>query len=222
MVSVEANVSFEEELARVLPAELPNRERVIQKAAKHLQLVVAANEYMNLTRIASPTEAAIKHVTDCVLPWRHFESVQTILDAGTGAGFPGIPLALVFPHIRFTLVESTQKKARFVESAVETLQLSNVEVAAERAETVALDEKPDIVTARAVAPLDRLAHIFSKALDRGMRLLLYKGPDVAGEIAALERQQVDAQVLFRYELPENFGSRTLVGMNAQKDRARHA
>ena len=216
-------MTFQDELARVLPADLPQRDVVIEKAAKHLDLVVAANEYMNLTRIASPTEAAIKHVADSVLPWRHFADARRVLDAGTGAGFPGIPLALVLPEVRFVLAESVQKKARFVASAVEALELSNVRVIADRAEAVALAETPDVITARAIAPLERIVETFRKSLDRGMRLLLYKGPDVAAEIAALPDRRVSAQIIDRYELPEGFGARTLVAVTRARKgaRARH-
>ena len=84
-------MSFEQELEDVLPSDLPNREIVVSKAAKHLELIVEANQHFNLTRILNPREAAIKHVLDSVMPWRYFEGTRTVLDAGTGAGFPGIP-----------------------------------------------------------------------------------------------------------------------------------
>ncbi|HLH03851.1 MAG TPA: 16S rRNA (guanine(527)-N(7))-methyltransferase RsmG [Bryobacteraceae bacterium] len=215
-------MSFAEELARALPEDVPQRESVIEKAAKHLELVAQANEYMNLTRIATPKEAAIKHVADSLWPWRHFVQARRVLDAGTGAGFPGIPLAIALPEVHFTLAESIQKKARFVESAVEALGLRNVEVAAERAESVALLEKPEVITARAVAPLERVVETFRKSLDRGMRLLLYKGPDAEAEFSALHGDRVEAQVIERYELPENFGVRTLVAVAGHKARARKA
>src|SRR5665213_404287 len=108
---------FEDELKDVLPRDLPNRDAVIAGCAYHLDLIVEANRIMNLTRIVSPREAAVKHVLDSVIPWRMFAGAGHVLDAGTGAGFPGIPLALVLPDIRFTLAESIQKKARFVSSA---------------------------------------------------------------------------------------------------------
>ncbi len=125
-------MQFEEELARVLPQDLPHRERLISLGEKHLDMISAANEYMNLTRIVSPEEAAIKHIYDCVAPWRFFQSAARVLDVGTGAGFPGIPLAIVLPEVRFTLAESIGKKARFVESVVDALELPNATVIAER------------------------------------------------------------------------------------------
>ena len=206
---------FTEELDRVLPAEIPHRERLIAKAAQHLQLIVTANEHMNLTRLTSPEEAAIKHICDSVAPWRHFAQARRVLDAGTGAGFPGLPLSLVLPDVRFTLAESTQKKARFVDNAVESLELGNVRVVSVRAEEAALSEKPDIITARAIAPLHRILDLFAKPLKQGARLILYKGPDIEAELAEARRHRVAAEVLCRYELPNGFGMRTLVSVRAQ-------
>ena len=203
-------VQFKEELARVLPVDLPNRDRLIEKAAQHLQLIAVVNEQMNLTRLTSPQEAAIKHVYDSVAPWRHFENAERILDAGTGAGFPGIPLSIVLPHVRFTLSESIQKKARFVDSVIDTLELPNVRVTAERAEKVAATQRLDIITARAVAPIARILDLFRKPLQQGMRLVLYKGPDVDAELAKAQSCRAAATVLCRYELPDELGTRTLI------------
>jgi 16S rRNA (guanine527-N7)-methyltransferase len=203
-------VQFEQELACVLPEDLPNRERLISLSDKHLQMISVANEYMNLTRIVSPMEAAIKHVFDCVAPWRFFESSGHVLDAGTGAGFPGIPLAIILPHVRFTLAESIGKKARFVESVLDALNLPNATVIAERAESAGAIQRADVVTARAVAPIDRLVGLFEKPLKAGTRLLLFKGPDVEAEMTDAKMGRISGTVLCRYDLPEGFGSRVLV------------
>lgn len=206
------NVEFAEELACVLPADTPQRDRLITKAAHHLQLIVAANERMNLTRITSPREAAIKHIFDSVAPWRYFAGVKRVLDAGTGAGFPGLPLSIVLPDVRFVLAESIQKKARFVDATVETLELQNVRVAAERAEQAAVSLRADIITARAVAPLHRLLELFEKPLKLGSRLLLYKGPEVENELAEAGPHRFSSEVVCRYDLPDGLGSRTLLSI----------
>ena len=209
-------MQFADELARVLPLDVPYRESLIEKSARHLQLVSQANESMNLTRITSAREAAIKHIFDSVAPWAHFKDAKRVLDAGTGAGFPGVPLALVLPSVRFILTESTQKKARFVDSAVETLHLPNVNVVSERAETQALALKPDIITARAVAPLHKLLDLFSKAMKQGAELILYKGPEIETEIAASQSPRIKAEVITRYELPDEMGTRTIVRVRFQR------
>jgi 16S rRNA (guanine527-N7)-methyltransferase len=207
-------MEFEDELNRVLPADLPHRESVIQGAARHLALIVEANKHFNLTRITSPREAAIKHVLDSVMPWRLFQNARHVLDAGTGAGFPGIPLALVLPATRFTLSESIQKKARFVESVLNELKLPNVEIAARRAEEL----KADVITARALAPIGRVLSLFRPALKAGARILLYKGPDADREIAeaAAEAPKLDVrmEVVMRYDLPDSLGTRTMIQLTA--------
>ena len=206
--------SCENELNDVLPADLPNRETVVRSAAIHLALIIEANRHFNLTRITSPREAAIKHVLDSVIPWRLFERAKHILDAGTGAGFPGIPLALVLPETSFTLAESIQKKARFVESALIELRLPNAAVTSQRAEEL----KADVITARALAPIPRVLTLFRPALKSGARILLYKGPDAAKEIAeaAAEAQKIHArmEIVMRYDLPDSLGARTIVQITA--------
>ncbi len=210
-------MSFAEELELVLPQDLPHRDKLIVTAARHLELIAEANEYMNLTRITSEREAAIKHVLDSVLPWCLFEGAGTILDAGSGAGFPGIPMAVVLPESRFILSESIQKKARFLESAVAALGLTNVEVSAQRAEDLLKSRRVDIITARAMAPLNRALGLFAPGLRNGARALLYKGPDVETEIAEAasegKKRKVIMRVIERYELPDALGTRTIVHLS---------
>jgi 16S rRNA (guanine527-N7)-methyltransferase len=204
-----SDAPFRDELDQVLPADLPNRDIVIGKAAQHLALIEEANRQFNLTRITNPREAAIKHVLDSVMPWRLFAGAKRVLDAGTGAGFPGIPLALVLPEVHFTLAESIQKKARFVDAALANLALPNASSAARRAEEMIGDESFDILTARAVAPLARALALFAPA-----HMLLYKGPDVEKEIAEAateaRKRRLRVEIVMRYDLPESQGSRTIV------------
>jgi 16S rRNA (guanine527-N7)-methyltransferase len=207
-------VGFAEELTELLPEDLPQREYVVRMAAKHLDLITDANRHFNLTRITNPREAAIKHVVDSVLPWRLFAGARHVLDAGTGAGYPGIPLALILPSVRFTLSESVGKKARFVESVVKELDLRNVDVAGQRAEGIILTPRPDVLTARAIAPIARAAALFAPLLKQGTRALLFKGPDAQTEIdqaaAELRKHSLRALVIERYKLPDGLGSRTIV------------
>jgi 16S rRNA (guanine527-N7)-methyltransferase len=198
-------VDFASQLDDVLPADLPHRDNVIQKSAQHLALIVEANKVINLTRITTPREAAIKHVLDSVLPWRLFLGAKHVLDAGSGAGFPGVPLALVMPEIKFTLAESIQKKARFLESALTALDLPNLTVSAQRAEDILKSKAIDIVTARAFAPISRTLELL-----KGARLLLYKGSDVEREIAEVRKPRASMKVVMRYDLPDAMGARTIV------------
>jgi 16S rRNA (guanine527-N7)-methyltransferase len=208
-------VQFADELNRVLPPDLPQRALVMAKCAEHLELIVEANRYLNLTRIIGARDAAIKHVFDSVHPWRLFAGAQHVLDAGTGAGFPGIPLALVLPGTRFTLAESIQKKARFVEGALAKLQLPNVAVSARRAEEVWREGGGiDVMTARALSPIPRALALFGPALKHGRKILLYKGPDAEQEIAEstteTARYKARLEVVMRYQLPDAMGARTII------------
>ncbi len=208
---------FIEDLSELLPADLPHRDRCIAGCARHLELIVEANQSFNLTRIISPREAAIKHVLDSLLPWRLFAGAGRVADAGTGAGYPGIPLAFILPETHFVLLESTQKKARFVETAVAELGLTNVEVHPVRAEDWLATNEVDIVTARAVVPLDRAIPLFLQALRKGAKVLLYKGPDVDAEIAAAaleaRKRKVNIELKERHELPGNLGIRTILELS---------
>jgi 16S rRNA (guanine527-N7)-methyltransferase len=198
----------------LLPADLPNRERVASASARHLQLLAEINEVMNLTRITTPRDAAIKHILDSVMPWKLFVGAKSVLDAGTGPGFPGLPLALALPDVRFTLAESTGKKARFVESVIENLEIRNACVLPERVEDIGKRERFEIVTARAFAPMPKALKMLAPLLKRGTRALLYKGPGVEAEIAAADREGkllgVTFEIVMRYELPDGLGTRSIV------------
>lgn len=209
-------MAFEDELNRTLPADLPRRAVVVRKASEHLRLIEETNRYLNLTRITDPREAAIKHVLDSVVPWRLFSAARHVLDAGAGPGFPGIPLALVLPNTVFTLAESIQKKARFLESAAALLELPNVSILARRAEEIWRESDVDVITARALAPIDRVLELFGAALKSGRKFLLYKGPDADKEIlesaGLAARLGVRMEIVMRYDLPEAMGSRTIVAI----------
>ena len=201
--------AYRTELDRVLPADLPHREHVAEGSARHLARMAQVNQDLNLTRIVEPREAAVKHVLDCVLPWRLLEPYSAIADIGSGAGFPGVPLALVFPEKRFLLIESVGKKARFLSG----VSLPNVTVHAVRAEEVLRTAQADLLLARAVASCDKLLKLLRPVL-KGRALLLYKSGDVERELheagAEAQRQRRTPRVVMRYELPDAAGARSMV------------
>ncbi len=204
---------YRTQLDRVLPTDLPHRDHAVEMSARHLARMAQVNQHLNLTRIVEPREAAVKHVLDSVLPWRLFEPYNTIADIGSGAGFPGVPLALVFPEKRFLLIESVGKKARFLSELVTELGLLNVAVHAVRAEKVLRVEKADVLVARAVAACDKLLKLLRPVL-KGRALMLYKGGDVAGEMAEAapeaQRQRRTLRIAMRYELPDGAGARSIL------------
>lgn len=153
------------------------------------------NSKLNLTAIRTPEEIDKKHFVDSLtllssLP----KETKTLVDIGTGAGFPGIPLAIMRPDIQITLIESIGKKCRFLEHIKETLDLKNVEVVNARAEEVGkhIDYKNrfDVVTARAVTKIDELVSYSIPLLKKGGILLAQKG---TLENIELEKTNIEGQ-----------------------------
>jgi len=147
------------------------------------------NQKVNLTRITEPMEVAAKHFGDslAVLEPNIFLPGSSVVDVGTGAGFPGIPLAIMRPDIQVTLMDSLRKRTAFLEEAVQRLDLRNVKVVWTRAEEMGRDplyrERFDIALARAVAPLNVLAELCLPLLKKGGIFLAMKGPKAEEELA---------------------------------------
>ncbi len=211
---------YRTELNGVLPSDLPNRARVAEHSAIHLHLLAQINVHMNLTRVVSPREAAVKHVLDSVIPWRLFESFGSIFDIGTGAGFPGVPLALAFPEKRFTLAESIRKKAQFVSDTVDELPLPKVDVVADRAENVLRERRFQLTIARAVSPVSKLIQLLGPSRSHCGTILLYKGPGAQQEIAEAQRElnhyRLIAETVLTYDLPYGFGQRLIIRITPAK------
>jgi len=164
----------------------------LNKLGRYLAQLLEANKQFNLTAITEPHEAWTRHILDSLtlVPYLISAEAKRIIDIGSGGGLPGIPLAIVMPHAQFTLVESTGKKARFLEDVAQTLDLPNVNVLNERAETLGRDygegghrETYDAVIARAVGRLPVLLELTVPLAKVGGHVLAMKGEKYAEEIA---------------------------------------
>jgi len=141
------------------------------------------NRAYNLTAIESRAQGWTHHVLDSLAASGELRGAR-IADLGTGAGFPGLPLAIAHPHCAFTLIDATAKKIRFVTHAARTLRLGNVTAVQARVE--ALTGAPfDTVLARAVAALPELVALAEPLCSAATRLIAYKGQYPTQEIAAL-------------------------------------
>ena len=167
--------------ARALALDLD--EAQLAKLVAHLDLLDDWNTRMNLTAIRDRPSQLTKHLLDSltVLPYLQGERIA---DVGSGAGFPGIPLAIVEPHRHFTLIESTGKKCRFLEHVRDALELKNVEVVQSRAESYKPEVRFDTVLARAVGPIADLVKVAGPLVVGGGRLLAMKGRYPQDELAA--------------------------------------
>lgn len=160
----------------------------LRQVESFADLVFHTNQRFNLTAYKTREIIREKGIYDSLcFPHIAFQQSSTILDLGSGAGFPGIPLKILYPQLTMTLLEPNQKKAHFLQEVITTLDLTSIEVVSERAEILARNnsfKKLDYVVARAVAPLPMLLELVIPLLKVGGQALMLKGKDYIAEIAA--------------------------------------
>lgn len=185
----------------------------LDRLVTYLELLAQWNQAYNLSAIRDPDAMLGKHLLDSLAMAPHWHT-DRIADMGSGAGLPGIPLAICFPERRVTVIESNGKKARFLRECQRTLKLGGLDVAETRAEAWAPESPLPSATARALAELDVLCAWCRPWLAQGGELLAMKGP---AHEAELERLPAD----FRHErtilleVPEVPGERYLVVLRRQ-------
>lgn len=154
----------------------------------HMNMVLATNQVMNLTAITDKRDFQTKHIIDSLTILPYLGTVETVADIGSGAGFPGIVMGIMRPDIHVTLVDSLQKRVKFLQEVVDKLNLDNVTCIHSRGEDLAREGFVfDVTVARAVAKIDKLVKWIMPITAPGGRLLAMKGPDVAAEIEAAQK-----------------------------------
>ena len=170
---------------------IPMSQGQVEQFNTYHEMLVEANARMNLTRVPEdPAEAVDRNYLDCVAPLAGgFPAANTAVDVGSGAGFPGIPLAIMLPDIRFTLVDALGKRVDFLNTVIDRLGL-NAEALHLRAEDAArrddLREGFDLTVARAVAPMNVLCEYMLPLVRVGGKMLALKGPGLDEELAQAE------------------------------------
>lgn len=155
----------------------------------YLDLVLVRNEHINLTAVRDRNEAMVKHVLDslAIADLPEYRDAETIIDVGTGAGFPGALLAIVNPEKEFTLLDSTLKRLKVIDEFAQTLNISNLRTVHARAEEIS--RKPeysqafDICVSRAVANLEKLSGWCLPFVRKGGFFIAYKGENYEEELA---------------------------------------
>ncbi|MFN0206616.1 MAG: 16S rRNA (guanine(527)-N(7))-methyltransferase RsmG [Planctomycetota bacterium] len=163
--------AFEKRRGEPLPAG------AVTRLSAHAHLMLMANASMNLTRITNPRDIAIKHILDSltILDAVALEKTR-VLDMGTGAGYPGIPLAIAVPSASVVLMDGSEKKTIFVNDVIENLQLTNAAAMQGRAEVHLKDYDYNFIVARAVGPISRLLPLLLSRRKQFEVLVAMKGP----------------------------------------------
>ena len=173
-------------------------------------LLVEWNKNINLTAITEPCEIATKHFADSLYGEKYINPGASVIDVGTGAGFPGIPLKILRPDINLTLLDSLNKRLNFLNEVIKELKLSDVKTVHSRAEDGAKPksnyrEKYDVAVSRAVSRLNVLAEYCIPYLKVGGVFLAYKGPDVNDEVVsaknAVKTLGGEISDIFEYTIP---------------------
>jgi len=146
----------------------------VQRLSVYLQLLAKWNRAFNLTAVRNPNDMVVRHILDSLVV-RVFLRGRTVLDVGTGAGLPGIPLAVMEPDRAFTLLDSGGKKIRFLRHVLAELQLGNVEVVHSRVEAYTPEQGYDTVMCRAFSSLGDFVSACGRLITEDGRLLAMKG-----------------------------------------------
>lgn len=169
-------------------------DRQTEQFVAYYEMLVKKNKVMNLTTITDPDEVFLKHFIDSlslVKACGLADAELSVIDIGTGAGFPGVPLKIAFPNLKVTLLDSLHKRVDFLKEVIDRLQIDGIEAIHGRAEDFAgpdqLREKFDLCVSRAVANLSVLSEYCLPYVKIGGRFISYKSEKAAAEIAGAER-----------------------------------
>ena len=171
---------------------IENSQELIEKFRIYMEGVLEWNEKVNLTTITDPDEFAIKHFVDSIICANYPEYINAakIIDVGTGAGFPGIPLSIISPEKEFILMDSLNKRLKIIDELCQRADIKNVVTLHARAEELAKNkahrERYDLCVSRAVANMAVLAEYCLPFIKVGGFLMAYKGPEAENEVREAE------------------------------------
>ena len=193
-------------------------EEQLQKFYQYMNLLIEWNRKINLTTIIEPEEIILKHFVDSIIISKYIENDLKVIDVGTGAGFPGIPLKIIRGDLDIVLLDSLNKRINFLNEVIKVLQLKNVYSIHARVEEFAKNKKYresfDIVTSRAVANMSTLSEYMLPLSKVGGRMIAMKGPDFKDEITnskkALNILGGEIEKIDEYQLPKTDIRRSVI------------
>ncbi|MBO4737548.1 MAG: 16S rRNA (guanine(527)-N(7))-methyltransferase RsmG [Bacilli bacterium] len=210
-----------EEMVSLLSGKIELNEKTVERFKKYASLLKEWNEKMNLTAITDEPEIVEKHFYDCLLPTDHdLLDDKLICDLGTGAGFPGMVWAIAYPKCVVTLVDATGKKCMFLNEVIKELNLTNAFVVNSRGEDLDMREHFDIVTARAVAPLNILLEVCVPLIKEKGLMIAMKGAKGKEELAdakkAVQKLYLKVININEQALPNDEGVRYNIILKKEK------
>ena len=163
----------------------------LEQFFEYMNLLIEWNEKMNLTAIVEPNEIILKHFIDSITILKEIDNSSKIIDVGTGAGFPGVPLRIMNPTLNVTLADSLNKRLIFLQEVINKLELKNVEIIHARAEDLGQNKKYresfDIATSRAVANLSTLSEYLLPLVKKEGKVISMKAGGAQEEIESAKK-----------------------------------
>lgn len=185
---------------------------------RYAQLLITWNKKINLTGITDPEEVAVKHFLDSLAPSDQIPTRGSLLDIGSGGGFPGIPLKIVRPKQPMVLIDGVRKKINFIKAVIRELDLERIEALHVRAEDYLKSHRAsagfDVIVSRALADVDAVVRLAAPLLNREGRLVIYQGPRAMKAGAKNETVRHGdmrfVQSITSFQLPHTGDRRTVV------------
>lgn len=200
-------------------------EKQIYNFYDYMNLLLEWNEKVNLTAITEMDDIILKHFIDSITILKYLKENDSIIDVGTGAGFPGIPVAIINSSFNITLLDSLNKRIMFLDEVCKKLELKNVKTIHSRAEDFGQDknkrEKYDIAVSRAVANLATLSEYLLPLIKVGGKCICMKGPDAEKEIEdakfAIKELGGKIEKVEKFMLPDSDMERNIVLIKKMKE-----
>ena len=205
--------------------EININEKQINQLYKYMNLLIEWNQKINLTAIIEPKEIILKHFIDSFTLSKYIQYNAKVVDIGTGAGFPGIPLKILRNDISVVLVDSLNKRIKFLDIVINELDLENIKTIHSRAEEIGHNkdyrEKFDIVVSRAVANLATLSEYLIPLIKVNGKCLCMKGPEIEEEVNksknAITILGGTISNMYKFNLPNSDIGRTIIEIKKENN-----
>lgn len=200
-------------------------EEQLKKYFKYMNLLLEWNKKINLTAITELDDIILKHFIDSMTVLKHIKECRRLVDVGTGAGFPGIPIAIMRPDLQITLLDSLNKRIIFLDEVVKELDLKNIKTVHGRAEDFGQNminrEKYDIAVSRAVANMTTLSEYMIPLIKVGGKCIFMKGSEIDKELedARFAIKELGGKIINidNFKLPDTDMERNVISIEKVKE-----